>query len=46
MEEIVQYLIIWAPWETRPSVTLDVSEVGLFISHIPQVTELRLKPTK
>ena len=45
MEEIVQYLIIWAPWETRPFVTLDESEVYLFISHIPQVSELRLKPT-
>ena len=38
MEEIVQYLIIWAPWETRPFVTVDVSEVDLFINHIPQVT--------
>ena len=46
MEEIVQYLIIWALWETRPFVTLDESDVGLFISHTPQVTELRLKPTK
>ena len=45
MEEIVQYLITWAPWETRPFVTLDVSEAYFFISHIPQVTELRLKPT-
>ena len=45
MEEIVQNLIIWAPWETRPFVTLDESEVYLFISHIPQVSELRLKPT-
>ena len=45
MEEIVQFLIIWAPWETRPFVTLDESEVYLFISHIPQVSELRLKPT-
>ena len=38
MEEIVQYLIIWAPWETRPFVTVDVSEVDLFKNHIPQVT--------
>ena len=45
MEEIVQNLIIWAPWETRPFVTLDESEVYLFISHIPQISELRLKPT-
>ena len=46
MEEIVQYLIMWASWGPRPLMTLDLSEVDLFISHIPQVTDLRLKPTK